>query len=128
VVEQGISTPDRVQGDKPVHRVTVQRERDCTLPPSRERIVDVLAIRVSVGDAGTTPRIRSQVPIPCAKSPAPKAELGSDLAHRDRRLWLSIDPSFISEAVLEPGHVYHLIELLTQATTEACRYQQGGAG
>jgi DNA-binding protein YbaB len=38
-------------------------------------------------------------------------------------VWISIDPPFISEAILEPEHVANLIDMLTQAVKEAQGYK-----
>ncbi|MGH3795507.1 MAG: hypothetical protein ACRDSP_11515 [Pseudonocardiaceae bacterium] len=40
-------------------------------------------------------------------------------------VWLSIDSSFLREAILEPAQADSLIELLTQAVTEARSYHRG---
>ncbi len=39
-------------------------------------------------------------------------------------VWVAIDPPFTLEAILEPAHVDTLIDMLTQATKEARRYEQ----
>ncbi len=39
-------------------------------------------------------------------------------------VWISIDPPFMFEAILEPAHVDTLIDMLTEAAKEAQRYDQ----
>jgi len=39
-------------------------------------------------------------------------------------VWVSIDPPFTSEAILEPEHVANLIDMLTQAVKEAQGYKR----
>ncbi|MGH3697185.1 MAG: hypothetical protein ACRDRX_24915 [Pseudonocardiaceae bacterium] len=39
-------------------------------------------------------------------------------------VWISIDPPFAFEAILEPAHVDILVNMLTEATKEAQRYEQ----
>ncbi|MGH3438842.1 MAG: hypothetical protein ACRDRN_20525 [Sciscionella sp.] len=41
------------------------------------------------------------------------------------KVWLSIDSSFLREAILEPAQADSLIELLTQAVSEARSYHRG---
>jgi len=38
-------------------------------------------------------------------------------------VWVSIDPPFALDAILEPEHVASLIDLLTQAVKEAQSYK-----
>jgi DNA-binding protein YbaB len=38
-------------------------------------------------------------------------------------VWMSIDPPFALDAILEPEHVASLIDLLTQAIKEAQSYK-----
>ena len=42
-------------------------------------------------------------------------------------VWISIDPPFTSEAILEPEHVANLIDMLTQAVKEAQGYKRDDA-
>ena len=42
-------------------------------------------------------------------------------------VWMSIDPPFASEAILEPEHVTSLIYMLTQAVKEAQGYKRDDA-
>jgi DNA-binding protein YbaB len=39
------------------------------------------------------------------------------------KVWVSIDPPFALDAILEPEHVASLIDLLTQAVKEAQSYK-----